>query len=57
MHWFFSRIDTAQLLKSVLDDLSLDLQATITLRTKKQSEKPAAEASRKKSPRKKKAKD
>jgi hypothetical protein len=57
MHWFFSRIDTAQLLKSVLDDLSLDVQATITLRTKKQSEKPAAEASRKKSPRKKKAKD
>ena len=56
MHWFLSRIDTAQLLKSVLDDLSLDVQATITLRTKKQSEKPAAEASRKKAPTKKKKK-
>ncbi len=50
MHWFLSRIDTARLLKSVLDDLSLDVQATITLRTKKQSEKSAADASRKKAP-------
>ena len=54
MHWFVSRIDAAQLLKGVLDDLSLDVQATITLRTKKQSERPAAEASRKKTPAKKK---
>ena len=54
MHWFLSRIDTAQLLKSVLDDLSLDVQATITLRTKKQSEKSAAEGSRKKAPARKK---
>lgn len=54
MHWFLSRIDAAQLLKGVLDDLSVDVQATITLRTKKQSERPAAEASRKKTPAKKK---
>jgi hypothetical protein len=54
MHWFFSRIDTAQLLKGALDDLSIDVQATITLRTKKQSGKPTAEASRKKAPAKKK---
>ncbi len=54
MHWFLSRIDTAQLLKSVLDDLSLDVQATITLRTKKKGERPAAEAGRKKAPAKKK---
>jgi hypothetical protein len=54
MHWFLSRIDTARLLKSVLDDLSLDVQATITLRTKKKSEKSAADASRKEVPAKKK---
>ena len=48
MHWFLSRIDTAHLLKSVLNDLTVDVQATITLRTKKQSKKPAAEMSRKK---------
>ena len=48
MHWFLSRIDTSRLLKNVLDDLSLDIQATITLRTGKESGKPAAEGKRKK---------
>ena len=50
MHWFLSRVDAARRLKSVLDDLSLDVQATITLRTKKRREKPVAEVSRKKAP-------
>ena len=54
MHWFLSRIDAAQLLKGVLDDLSIDVQATITLRTKKEREKSAAGVSRKKAPAKKK---
>jgi hypothetical protein len=48
MRWFLSRIDAAQLLKNVLDDLSLDVQATITLRTSKDSGKPAAEVKLKK---------
>jgi len=58
MHWFLSRIDAAQLLKSVLDDLSLDVQATITLRTKKQGEERITKVIRKKAPtrRKKRAK-
>jgi hypothetical protein len=50
MHWFLSRIDAAHLVKSVLDDLSLDVQAKITLRTKKQRQEPAAEVDRKKAP-------
>ena len=54
MNWFLSRIDATQLLKGVLDDLSVDVQATITLRTKKQSEKSTAKAIRKKAPTKKK---
>jgi hypothetical protein len=48
MRWFLSRIDAAHLLKNVLDDLSLDVQATITLRTGKDSGKPAAEVKVKK---------
>ncbi len=56
LHWFLSRIDTAQVVKSVLDDLSLDVQATITLRTKNQAGKPSAEQSRKKAPARKKKK-
>jgi hypothetical protein len=48
MHWFLSRIDTARLLKNVLDDLSLDVQATITLRTGKKRTEPPAEGKRKK---------
>ena len=54
MHWFLSRIDAAQLLKSVLDDLSLDVQATITLRTKKQGEERITKVIRKKAPARKK---
>ena len=54
MHWFFSRIDTAHLLKSVLNDLSVDVHATITLRNKKDSDEPAAEGKRKKAPSRKK---
>lgn len=54
MHWFLSRIDAVHLFKSVLDDLSVDVQATITLRTKRQSGRPAAEARRKKPPAQKK---
>ncbi len=54
MHWFLSRIDAAQLLKSVLDDLSLDVQATITLRTKKQGEEPIKKVIHKKAPARKK---
>jgi hypothetical protein len=57
MHWFLSRIDAAQLVKGVLDDLTIDVQATITLRPKKELEKPAAATSRKKAPAKKKAKN
>ncbi len=47
LHWFLSRIDTAQVLKSVLDDLSLDVQATITLRTKGRGERTTLEVTRK----------
>jgi hypothetical protein len=56
MHWFLSRVDTAQVLKSVLDDLSLDVQATITVRTKKQKREGSVtrEARRKAPARKKK---
>ena len=54
MHWFLSRIDAAQLLKSVLDDLSLDVQATIRLRTKKQGEERITKVIRKKAPARKK---
>ena len=54
MRWFLSRVDAVQLTKSVLDGLSLEVQATFTLRTKKPSEKPPAAASRKKAPAKKK---
>ena len=43
MRWFLSRIDAAHLLRNVLDDLSLDVQATVTLRTGQKSGKPAAE--------------
>jgi len=42
MHWFVSRIDAARLLKGVLDDLSVDVHATITLRTKKKGGESAA---------------
>ena len=48
MRWFLSRIDATQLLKNVLDDLSLDVQATVTLRTGKGSGKPSAEVKLKK---------
>ena len=54
MRWFLSRVDAVQLTKSVLDGLSLEIQATFTLRTKEPSEKSAAKASRKKAPAKKK---
>jgi hypothetical protein len=50
MHWFLSRIDAARLLKGVLDDLSVDVQATITLRTKKRGGNPAREGPFKKAP-------
>jgi len=43
MHWFLSRIDTTRLLKNVLDDLSLELHATITLHAGKGSANTAAE--------------
>jgi len=56
MHWFLSRIDTARVLKNVLDDLSLDVQATITLRTGKRSAKPAVEGKPKKATSRKKMK-
>lgn len=48
MRWFLSRIDTARLLKNVLDDLSVDVRATITLRTKGEGGDPAAEGKREK---------
>jgi hypothetical protein len=54
MHWFLSRIDVVQVTRSVLDDLSLDVQATFTLRTKKTRNKPPGPASRKTAPAKKK---
>ncbi len=54
MRWVLSRVDAVQLTKSVLDGLSLEIQATFTLRTKKPSAKPAAEVSRKKAPSRKK---
>ena len=50
MHWFFSRIDAARLLKGVLNDLTVDVQATIRLRTNKESDEPAPEGKRKKAP-------
>jgi hypothetical protein len=58
MRWFFSRIDAARVLKGVLNDLTVDVQATITLRTDKKGEEPALEGKREKAPsrRKKKAK-
>jgi hypothetical protein len=48
MRWFLSRIDTARLLKNVLDDLSVDVRATITLRTKRKGGDPAFEGKREK---------
>jgi len=58
MHWFFSRIDAARLLRGVLNDLTVDVQATITLRTNKESNQPAPKGKRQKAPsrRKKRAK-
>jgi hypothetical protein len=50
MHWFLSRIDAAHLLKGLLDDLSVDVRATITLRTKNKGAKPAREGPRRKMP-------
>ncbi len=50
MHWFFSRIDATRLVKALLNDLSVEINATITLRTKKPTEKPLAEAVRHKAP-------
>ena len=46
MRWFLSRIDTARLLKNVLDDLSVDVRATVTLRTKREGGDPAVEGKR-----------
>jgi hypothetical protein len=58
MHWFLSRIDTTRLLKNVLDDLSLELHATVTLHAGKGSANPAAEGKPKKAvSRKKKSRD
>ncbi len=50
MHWFFSRIDATRLVKALLNDLSVEINATITLRTKKPAEKPLAEGVRHKAP-------
>lgn len=56
LRWFFSRIDASRLLKSVLNDLSVDVQATITLRTNKKSEEPAPRGRREKAPSRRKKK-
>ena len=56
MHWFVSRIDAVRLLKGVLDDLSVDVHATITLRTRKKGGEPAAGTKRRKARQSRKAK-
>ena len=50
MHWFFSRIDATRLVKAVLNDLTVDVHATVTLRTKRPGEKPVEEATHDKAP-------
>ena len=58
MHWFLSRIDTTRLLKNVLDDLSLEVHATITLHSGRGKTDPASEGKPKKAiSRKKKSRD